>query len=299
MKTQLLLISLFSLILCNQPFLRKLAEVTEASCKAEGKKFQEAVPAQCKFKNVVLEVTEKKDCKKGEWKESSTKYCTATEIKTEENCKGIPEFTAGKETIKKCKLGDEEITDANLLANKDACQKALVWTEETCTITIEGKTKEECDNLKGDWEKTESSGSVTLRNRRTSDTGKCVYNEKKSSDECTKVSGQYSAASCSVAQFNTVDKCKGTPVYSEEVKGECKSGDTVITSRVTEKECKVELVWVTGTCSHEKIYTQEECESEPTFTDAVAAKCVEEEKSGSNFIKAINFVLLAICLLIL
>ena len=299
MKTQLLLISLFSFILCSQPFLRKLEDtVTEASCKAQGKKYQEAVASQCKIADLVLEGKEEKDCKKGEWKEG-TGHCTAKEITIEGDCKGIPEFTAGAEKIKTCKLGEEEIKDTTLSASKDACEKKLVWTEGKCTKTEADKTKEECDALSGTWTKTESSSERIRRTEETTDKGSCAYVIEKSETECTGEGESYTKGSCSVTQFDSSAKCQGTPVYYEESKGVCKSGETVLTSRTTEKECKEELKWVTGTCSYEKIYTQKECESDPSYTPATPAKCVADESSNSNFVKAINFALLAICLLIL
>ena len=300
MKTQLLLMFLFSFILCSKPFLRQLEDtVTEASCKSEGKKYQEAVASQCKIADLIIEGKEEKDCTKGKWTEG-TAHCSAKEIQTDTDCKGTPKFTASTEKIKTCKLGDvvvKDTADKKYSESQESCQQELVWTEETCTFTVTGKTEEECKSLNGKWTKTESGES---RIRRTeSDTGTCVYNEKKSSTECSGAKGEYHEASCSIPQFDSSATCKGSTSYSEETKYVCKSGSIELGSRTTQKDCEEELVWTTGTCSYEKIYTQKDCESEPSFTAAVPAKCVAGESSNSNFIKAINFALLAICLLIL
>ena len=288
MKNQLILISLFSLILCNQPFLRKLAEVTEASCKAEGKKFQAGVAAQCKIANIILEnISKKSDCVKGTWTAKEKEECTAPEITTSTDCKGVPTFTAGTEkTSATCMINGKDLTDR--LASSAVCQVALEWTKGKCTTTSE-TTQTEC---KGEWEETTSS------ERRLETTGTCtIVTETDSSEDCS--GGTYEAGKCSAGGF-TKEQCKGTPVYSEgELKGTCKIGETTLSNRETKEKCEEELKWVSGKCSYDKLYTQEDCESNPVFTEATPAKCVEEEKSGSNFVKAINFALLAICLLIL
>ena len=301
MKTQLL-IFLFSIIFCS-PFLRKLDEaVTEASCKKQGKKYQAAVPSQCKIANIILENKLESDCKSGTWTAGKDE-CSAKDITDKNECNGTPEFTPGSTKTKStCKLGDEELTDSKYSESADACQKALEWKNE-CTITEE-KTEEECSTLDGDFTENTST-PATRRTEGEAKTGTCTYTVDKSKADCDTVKGTYSG-SCSVAQFTSSEKCTGTPVYTEgEAIGTCKKGTVTLTDRTTEATCKVELKWVSGSCSpYKELLTQEECESKASFTAATAAKCVEDTssddaKSGSNFIKAINFALLAICLLIL
>ena len=292
MKTQLILISLFSLILCNQPFLRKLAEVTEASCKAEGKKFQAAVAAQCKIGNSIIEnISKKSDCVKGAWTQGS-EYCTASEITTSTECSGTPKFTAGAEkTAATCIVNDVDLTDR--LADSKTCEVALYWTVK-CTTTSQ-TTQADCNSADGSWE-----AAAQQTERRLDDTGTCTIEKTQSEEECTKAGGTASDGKCSGGTF-TKEQCKGTPKYTEgEQKGTCAINGKNLSNRETKSKCEEELKWVSGKCNpYTTILTQKECESEPSFTEATDAKCVEEEKSGSSFLKAINFALLAICLLIL
>ena len=292
MKTQLLLIYLFSFILCS-PFLRKLdTEVTEASCKNQGKKYQEAIAAQCKIANIVLEnISKESDCVKGIWTQKTKAECTATEITSETDCKGIPTFTpSDKKTSATCMINNQNLSDR--LESSTACQVALFWTKGKCTKTSQ-TTQNECT---GTWEETITQESEERRLDEKS--GTCtIITETDLSDECS--GGSYVEGSCSAGGFSK-DKCEGTPVYTEgETIGTCKKGEITLNNRETKLKCEVELKWITGSCNYDKLLTQEECESKPVFSDATPAKCIDEEKSSSNFIKAINFALLIICLLIL
>ena len=303
MKTQLF-IFLFSTIFCS-PFLRKLDEaVTEASCKKQGKKYQASVPSQCKIATIILEDILESDCISGAWTEGEER-CSAKEITDKNECNGTPEFTPdGTKTKATCKLGDEELTDSKYSSSAEACQTPLKWTDE-CIITEE-KTEEECNTLNGEFP--EPTTPATRRTEGETKTVTCTYVANKSKTDCSKDGGAYSGY-CSVTQFTSSETCTGTPVYIEgEDIGTCKKGSVIITSRTTEKTCKVELKLVSGTCDlYTELLTKEECESKASFTAATDAKCVDDTsdenlevaKSGSNFIKAINFALSAICLLIL
>ena len=302
MKSKLLLLFLFSVIFCSQPFLRKLDEaVTEESCKAKKKKFQAAVPAKCKFGETEVIVEKESDCKKGTW--TDTERCTAGEIKVKDNCKGVPEYTAAVEAVAAtCTLeGYGKITN---FKDENDCQQTLEWVGGICDGAAQ-KEKGDCENEK--W-----TSGICIDNTKTSDdcgdlisaAGVCIDASKKTSDDCT--DGTWSEGVCSVSEITSKDKCTGTPVYNAGSQGEkakCTAKDGTSLDRGTEAECEVELKWLTGTCSNNQpVASKSECENDGTYTAGTAAKCVDDDSgsstSSSYFLKAINFVLIAVCLLL-
>ena len=329
MKHQLLLLALFSMILCS-PFFRKLdEEVTEESCKKLGKKYKEVDKYECKTGGSSFIVDKKDDCKKGTWTQTQ---CSAQEIKVDE-CSGTPKFTETATEI--CILGNVEISS---LTTRDKCEVALVWTgakcsisgitdstectktsgvwtpsddaKGTCTIGTE-TTKSACESTTLQWNvDAEGNGSCSDGTEKTKneceethgvfsltekDKGSCSISGKTDKDSCESAKGEWIDEHCSVTQFNSVETCKGTPKFTK--KGECKLGETVISSRITRDTCEVALKVEEASCSNKEVKKQADCEAEATATQVKVGECGDDISSNSNFLKAINFALFAICLL--
>ena len=161
MRTQLLLVSVIIGISFNAHLQRRLADVTKASCEAEGKDFQEAQSAQCKAGSSVFEVAKKEDCKAGTWTEGS---CSLTEIKTESDCKGKPTYVAAVEdnqsadgegrrrsraletTPATCTTtSGYSITTSSRLESQTACEEELKWTPGYCSTSKDVKSKSDCE----------------------------------------------------------------------------------------------------------------------------------------------------------
>ena len=159
MRTQLLLVSVIIGISFNAHLQRRLADVTKASCEAEGKDFQEAQSAQCKAGSSVFKVTKKEECKAGKWTEGS---CSLTEITKESDCQGKPTYVAAKEetpsagenerrsraleTTATCKTtSGYSITTSSRLESQTACEEELKWTPGYCSTSKDVKSKSDCE----------------------------------------------------------------------------------------------------------------------------------------------------------
>ena len=307
MKSKLLLLFLFSVIFCSQPFLRKLDEaVTEESCKAKKKKFQAAVPAKCKFGETEVVAEKETDCKKGTW--SDTERCTADEIKKKENCQGVPEYTAAVEAVAATCTLEGYGTIKSFTGGETDCEKTLEWVGGICESTPQSEQGDCTDE--GKW----SSGICIDKTQTTqacgdgfvAAAGVCISTSKKTETECNEASLTWSTGVCSVSEITSKDKCTGTPVYNAGSEGDsakCTAKDGTSLNRKTEAECEVELEWLSGTCSNNQpVASKSECENDGTYTAGTAAKCVDDDSgsstSSSYFLKAINFVLIAVCLLL-
>ena len=298
MKSKLFLLALFSVIFCSQPFLRKLEEVTEATCKAEKKKYQAAVPAKCKIGDTEYEVEKESECKAGTW--TSGEVCSAKDIK-KEYCEGIPTYTEGTPAQEeKC-----ELNGVKLSLSQANCEVEVVWINGICDgapqaqskCTAEGatftnglckstsKTSGECDTL-------------------TAAGGVCIDTSITTSESCGEGFAWIDGV-CSVSEITDSDKCKGTPEYTAAKAKQdptCTIKGQTIPDRTTKDKCVEPLEWLSGSCSNKlPVKTEEDCKKDGTYTAGTPAKCVEDDSastSSSNFLKAINFVLIAGCLLL-
>ena len=332
MKHQLLLLVLFSTILCS-PLLRKLEEVTEESCKKLGKKYKETVKYKCKTGGSDFIVDKKDDCKSGTL--SKAQQCSAPEVSIEK-CSGTPTFTASSETADTCILDDVIIPS---LTKQEDCEKKLVWTDEKCSISGitdstqctktsgvwtpsddaqgtcsigEATTKSACEETTLQWEGDETTGSCSDGTGKTKNEceethgvfslteknkGSCSISGKTDKDSCEAAKGEWTEGSCSIKQFTTKKTCDGkTPKFT--IKGQCKLGDTVISSRITEETCVVALkTEEVQVCSNKEVTDPDDCVAQATYTEVKVGECGDDISSNSNFLKAINFALFAICLL--
>ena len=316
MKSKLLLIFFFSVIFCSQPFLRKLdEEVTEESCKAQKKKYQAAVSATCKKGNIVFDVENEDDCKAGTW-DGSKEGCSVDGI-DKQNCNGKPSFESGTPaTEEKCKLSNNE--EISLKGEDCDTTIELVWIAGLCGT--EPKTQESDCTVDGtSWTAgicIDSSGSCSGDDLKQ--IGKVCINTSKSSSDCNTDPLSWSTGVCSNPKITDSSKCTGKLTHEDakaEVSAKCVFQGKTLSGITTQKECEVDVEWTNGSCSNEQVKNKEDCEKAGTYTAGTPAKCVDADsdadsdddsdddsdsssKSSSNFLKAINFVLIAVCLLL-
>ena len=246
MKNQFLLISLFSVILCSQPFLRNLDDtVTKESCEKEGKKFQEAVSSTCKIANYVIEVEKESDCKSGTWGEEEG-CLNAPEIENEDDCKGTPTFTSSKTTPASCKLNGITINLSEM--SESNCNNAVYWIAGSCDPDS-SLSETQCKEKKGEW----IAGSCDP--------------DTLSETQCKEKKGEWIAGSCDPDTLSE-DECKQTkgewtdPV--DDQPGSCNP------SSLSEDECKqTKGTWTDAHCSSNSALSQSQCnEPKGTWTDA-------------------------------
>ena len=306
MKSKLFLLFFFSVIFCSQPFLRKLEDkVTEESCKAQKKKYQAAVSAKCKIGNKEYEVEDEDDCVAGTW-DSSKEGCTAEEITDKNKCTGIPEYTAGKDEVAaQCTLdGYGSITS---FTDQNDCEKQLVWIDGLCDTTPAKQA--DCEDS-SKWHSgicVDTSKASDSCDSLTSVAGVCV-DTSQTADNCgeglTSIAGV-----CSISEINSASQCTGKPKYSAaqaKVDPKCVFDNVELSDRETETKCTTPLQWLSGSCSNDlPVENENDCNTKGTFIAGTPAKCVDDDSdddskstSSSNFIKAINFVLIAFCLLL-
>ena len=308
MKSKLFLLFFFSVVFCSQPFLRKLDEaVTEESCKAQKKKFQAAVSAKCKIGETEVIVKDEDSCKAGTW--TAGNVCSVSKITDQQKCQGTPTYNAGKAAVAaKCELKDY----GTISLGATDCPNELKWYVGICSgaAQTEQGTCEDSNWSEGvcvDSAKTNSGdcsgGSLKWYSGICIDTG--ITSDGSCTDGLT-----WSTGICSASAIQNSNQCTGTPTYDEgsaEVKASCTApdGTTDLTDvRSTQEECVVPLEWRSGSCSNKDVTNQKDCETAGTYTAGTPAKCVEADaddgssKSSSYFLKAINFVLIAVCLLL-
>ena len=140
----------------------------------------------------------------------------------------------------------------------------------------------------------------------TSVAGVCV-DTSKTTDDCGGLASI--AGVCSISEINSASQCTGTPKYSAaqaKVDPKCVIDNVELSNRETETKCTTPLQWFKGSCSNDlPVENESDCTTKGTFIAGTPAKCVDEDSdddsnstSSSNFIKAINFVLIAFCLLL-
>ena len=306
MKSKLFLIFFFSVIFCSQPFLRKLdEEVTEESCKAQKKKYQAAVSATCKKGNIVFNVENEDDCKSGTW-DSSKEGCSVDGIE-KADCNGKPSFqpgTSGSE--EKCKTSDGK--EISLSGEECDTTIQLVWIAGLCGT--EPKTQESDCTEGNTWaagiciDSSDSCSGDGLQQ-----IGKVCINTSKSNSDCT-APLSWSLGVCSIPKITDSGKCTGKLTHENAVSAvsaKCTFKGKTLSDKTTQGECEVEVEWFNGSCSNKEVKNQEDCEKAGTYTAGTPAKCVDADsdddsdsssKSSSNFLKAINFALIAVCLLL-
>ena len=232
MKSQFLLISLFSVILCSQPFLRKLEDtVTEASCESEGKKFQEAVSATCKVSNYVFEVKKEEDCKSGTWDDAEG-CVDALEIEKKEDCTGTPTFTEKGNTPATCTLNGVSINLDTM--SEDNCRNAVKWNEAHCSDTTY-KSSSDCTASKGTWKEAHCS-DTTYKNSSDCTASKGTWEEAhcpNGSTDHTKCDGRWIEASCTDPVYTGGSDCTGVGGTWNENDSSCTNSTFTESSQCT------------------------------------------------------------------
>ena len=268
MKNQFLLISLFSVILCSQPFLRNLDDtVTKESCEKEGKKFQEAVPATCKIANYVIEVEKESDCKSGTWDEQEG-CLNAPEIENEDDCKGTPTFTPGSQTIPaSCKLNGVTISLSEM--SEDNCNNAVKWNKASCS-TDSTLTETQCKEKKGEWIAASCSSNSTLTETQCNEkkgewiAASCSPDSTLDETACKEKKGTWTDAHCSTNDTLTQSQCNEPKGTWNDEDGTCSPDSTL-----QETECKEPKgTWTPGSCNPNTLNETQCNEPKGTWTDA-------------------------------
>ena len=304
MKAQIFIV-LISVILCSQPFLRKLDDtVTEESCKNEGKKFQKAVSATCKVSDYIFDVDKKEECISGTW--SKVDGCVdALEIEKKEECTGTPTFTEKGSTEATCILNGvsikldpmseancektaswtEKSCSDNKSTTKETCENKGTWTEKSCSDN-KSTTKETCEN-KGTWTEKSCSDKTsttkeTCENKGTWTDGACSDKTSKTKEACTANASSWIEGICSDAAITTKDDCEDAEGNSWTV-GACSDGTTKNKNDCTTVEGNS---WIEGTCSDGTSTTKTDCEAAKNkWTDESCSDKISSTKTDCEAAK--------------
>ena len=242
---------------------------------------------------------------------------TITTLTTQNECQTPLVWTDGTCTISGVKKD---------IDSRNNCEKTGSWTstgEErgNCTLGSSPTDKATCEGRKGEWtpssDGNETEGSCSDGKTNTSKTdceqvagvftstsetvGSCTVSAKTTKSDC-ETAGNWEDEYCSVDLFKSKETCDGkTPTYnpgSPATAATCEKDGISIPGRTTAETCEVTLeVKTVGSCSNEKVTKKEDCEAKATADEVKVAECVDDKSSNSDFLKAINFALFAICLL--
>ena len=146
MKVMIFLMVIMAISINSAPFLRRLTEVTETSCAAEGKDFKAATKAQCQKGDVVFEVSNEDGCGVGQWTEGETCSATGEPSFTSGTCTGVPEYTKTV-TSATCKADGNDVKDGT--ASEEVCKSKVYWTDDT-HCSVDGVELANCDGS-GSW----------------------------------------------------------------------------------------------------------------------------------------------------
>ena len=153
MKKMFIIFVIVMITVNSSPFLRRVEEVTEASCTKKNQDYDPGKPAQCLKGSTLFNVTSQDECNAGTWGKCSAN-ATPKIVKAACSSAYTPDFTeltSGTCTVKKT----GKVVEAGKGSQTD-CNNAITFTATGCSV--EGFTKDNCQG-QGSWIKL---GTCTL-----------------------------------------------------------------------------------------------------------------------------------------